>query len=80
MWSEVTQEVSLLLQQRPLTSKDVTLLYIAHMCCVWWLPSGRPSFMCTAMNKKNISLSVALPLMERIYQLIANGVLTAHRE
>ena len=77
MWSEVTQEVSLLLQQRPLTSKDVTLLYIVHMCCVQWLPSGRPSFTCTAMN---ISLSVAPPLMERSYRLIPNGVLTAHRE
>ena len=34
--------------------------------------------MCTAMNKKNISLSVAPPLMERSYQSISSGILTAH--
>ena len=22
------------------------------MCCVWWLPNGRPSFTCTAMSKR----------------------------
>ena len=37
------------------------------------LPVHSHSFMCTAMNLINISLSVAPPLMERSYQLIPNG-------
>ena len=44
--------------------------------CVQWLPRGRPSSMYTAMN---ISLSVALPLIERGYWSIPSGILTAAR-
>ena len=39
-----------------------------------------PSFTCPAMNKQNIPLSVAPPLMERSYQSIPSGILTAHTE
>ena len=46
--------------------------------CVRWLPRGRPSFTGTAMNKQNISLSVATPL--RSYRSIPSGILTAHTE
>ena len=45
-----------------------------------WLPRGRPSFACTAMNKQNISPSVAPPLMEWSYRSIPSGILMAHME
>ena len=51
------------------------ITYLA--CCVWWLPRGRPSFTCTSMK---ISLTVAPSLMERSYQSIPSGILTAHTE
>ena len=42
-----------------------------------YMSRGRSSFTCTAMN---ISLTVAPPLMERSYQSIPSGILTARTE